>query len=874
MQLVVDAKARNAAAFVPVLRPHVAECFRKASEHRIVLIVAPPGFGKSVAIRQHLEVSGGPHILFVAQKQHGTFASFVRGLLLCLEVLVPNATSSFPSVFEKGTQHGRLVVEIAAWISTILRKFKGTVVFEDLHHVTPNDQICELLSELLDRTPEGVRWMFSTRSSSLFAFPFLLALGQRAFAIGERDLRLTDDDAALISRKLAPGAVVNLQELLSFTQGWPAAFHFAIQATREGREAAVAVAHAREALYDYLADQVFRELRPREQKFLLDTCLTPSLDIEMLESAGFNGARESVKIIARLAALVSVDGSGIFRYHDLFRDFLETRLRSRGDDAYQATARRLARALELGRSTEEALRLYLQAGSEDAVTRILVRHSDELLGNGAFELIETALSSLNSRQLSSPVFLLLNARVNVIRCHDTVALAFFEQAMKCSTTGEEIAHVAWRYAAHLLQRRRFRDALVVIEIVDIAKTENQAIRTACLGTKSAVLASLSRAGEANLLIDSALKNLGSFRDDTVAVTVLSYAAFVKLRAGMVESARRISSEALESARRIGMYGVAAAASSILYEIALDCDDIGAADSALKSMLENAESGGDRWMRAAALLNIYGSAAARGSIAEMDRLESDMRECRRVDERLWFQCAAPSMAMRISWQGDFREAHDMVRESALADTEGVGRIQSLSELALYASACLNRDVVREAIDTARAEIQTMSDSVEFASTRLVVARLMIVMAELVVGNVARANRLLRDLEFDRRIRSGASRALIKLARGLYELRVITASAPDVLSLLAATSGTEVAGVALTFNALPIIQEATGTSVASLSAAELRVLRHLGHGKTSREIGIALHRSPLTIDTQIRSLLKKLGLKKRRQAAEFAREQGLC
>ena len=60
---------------------------------------------------------------------------------------------------------------------------------------------------------------------------------------------------------------------------------------------------------------------------------------------------------------------------------------------------------------------------------------------------------------------------------------------------------------------------------------------------------------------------------------------------------------------------------------------------------------------------------------------------------------------------------------------------------------------------------------------------------------------------------------------------------------------------------------------LSPRELEVLRLISQGWSNRKIAGALHRSAHTIDTQIKSIYRKLGVNSRTQAVREATHQGL-
>ena len=68
----------------------------------------------------------------------------------------------------------------------------------------------------------------------------------------------------------------------------------------------------------------------------------------------------------------------------------------------------------------------------------------------------------------------------------------------------------------------------------------------------------------------------------------------------------------------------------------------------------------------------------------------------------------------------------------------------------------------------------------------------------------------------------------------------------------------------------VRNTDGTGPAGLTAREEEVLRLLSDGMTDREIGGALALSPRTIETHVSNVLRKLGVRRRAEAARRYRE----
>jgi DNA-binding NarL/FixJ family response regulator len=72
----------------------------------------------------------------------------------------------------------------------------------------------------------------------------------------------------------------------------------------------------------------------------------------------------------------------------------------------------------------------------------------------------------------------------------------------------------------------------------------------------------------------------------------------------------------------------------------------------------------------------------------------------------------------------------------------------------------------------------------------------------------------------------------------------------------------------------VQEASGLLVNDLTEREYEILRLVARGENNREIGEGLYITEGTVTNHVSSILSKLGLRDRTQAALWAREHGLA
>ena len=75
-----DGKIETGGVFVPIVRRRIIERIASAAMQRVVLIVAPAGYGKSVALRHYLDTLAEPHIRYDVSSKTPGYSAFCAGL--------------------------------------------------------------------------------------------------------------------------------------------------------------------------------------------------------------------------------------------------------------------------------------------------------------------------------------------------------------------------------------------------------------------------------------------------------------------------------------------------------------------------------------------------------------------------------------------------------------------------------------------------------------------------------------------------------------------------------------------------------------------------------------------------------------------------
>ncbi len=869
--------ARANKPFEPVVRERLLDRFDAAAAYRIVLVAAPAGFGKSVAVRHYLEQRRVEHVRCALRREHDTLLGVLGAFAAAVERIAPNMLHAYSSFYSNVEQSPTIARGIAQWIATMLKSYRGAIFIDDMHHARNDPRVAEMLMEVVELTHGDVRWFFAARDPQAFPVATWLAYGAIDVPIDEADLRLTFDEALAAARAVDVSlADDTLRDLLALTDGWATAFAFALRVSTRTSELAHVALGTREMIYAFLAEQVFRSLDDADRDFLLRTAPLPALDLRVLREAAFEDPLATIERLRRTTSFVTEESDRVFRYHDLFRDFVEHELRKNGLRYSRACDDAAAWSLSAGR-TVEALKLYGEAGNGEAIVRILEERGAELFDRGEVKLLEGILDSLeHARVERSPLVLALGAMVAALRGRFDFSDAAFQRALALDCDTDARAHVAMRYAITLSWRWRFADVLAAVDSIDPDTIVSTALRARFLAFRAYALSGVRRP-EAGARAAEALALARGIEDVTLEVAVLQYVAFVAMYERRFDQSNSYAGEALRLAELHRLFGPASRIAMLLASIASELGDSDANLWHVTRMRRNAEQVGDIVAMNWATMIAYGIYTVRGDTERIAGLEPALSQLGAPSQGLeHWPAVLSSIAMQHGWAGNFIEAYNSIARSGnyageLPDAAWRNAIR-WSEIGLYAAAAGMRDAGESALKRFNGLAATMSGEI-FRSHPMLEARLVTALAAILMERPTTANNLISAVERDLAKTNDSIRALSLAVRALY-VRVETgAEYEDLSDALQRLRTSKMAGYARLIEALPLSALPSAATFSSLTATELRVLASIAHGATSKEIASEMGRSSLTIDSHVKSIIRKLGCSGRRAAVAIARENGI-
>ncbi len=848
---------------VGLMRSRINERLARAARFPVALIVAPAGFGKSVALRDFIATSRIDAALYEVPREDATLLAFAHGLARALAEIAPDALATFPAMQERVLSEPEPVAALADWFDEHLRRIVATIVIDDLHHAADSRAV-ELLVTLVERTNGRINWILASRSDAGIPVASWFAYGRMDAPIGEDELRFTSDEALAAaleaSGEIAAGEIDALREL---TSGWPVALSIALRTRTHATDLRAATAGTRDMVFRYLAEQVFSSIDPQAREFLLDTSVFPSFDTSI--AAALGGTPEAFAELRRGAGFISEIMPGVFRYHDLFRDYLEAELARAGNERSRLAYVRGAHASEARGERAMALSLYVRANDADAVLRMLAEHGIDLYERGEGETIERALASLGERSVTDARVLGLRAVSEAGRGHFDLAEPDFLDAIARADDARVRVLLAQRYAIESI--RHHRDAIALLAPYAADESIEASLRVPILGTYATALARAGLIDEAVTTIETAVDALDATVSDAARARFYQQAAFVHQLLPNRGNAWRYALHAIESALPQQRYDVAARAYSVLYRIVYDDEDDPIESLALlDKLIDCARKGGSVQTRMYGVFAALDIEVDRGDDDAIARLDAEIER----NAASWPGASETTLlaarALRAAWEGDFERAYALLAPSETRVEGNERRALRAAEVALYALAAGR-------VEEGAAAAERAGEMLAASATPRRRARTLVMLAlgAMVRGHLPAAHRFLHEVEHTAGL-SRRMRALAQAVRLYYRRALEQVDDAELSGVLERLRAVHFGGIARLLARLPFGAQTESGAFAQLTAAERDILAALAKGASSKDIAHKTGRSAQTVDTHIRSICRKLRCSGRREAVALALRSG--
>jgi len=441
-------------------------------DRKLVLVSAPAGYGKTTLLVDFAHDLEHPVCWYALDQSDHDPRVFLEHLILSLHHRFPDfgertrqALAANPDL----TQGAPSVVNelINEMVGIIPRWF--VLVLDDYHRLGKATEVAQVLARLL--TYQTDQFLLVIASRTVPELPFIIQLTARGEigGLGQEELRFRPDE---IQALLAQNYNLRLpekeaEELATQSEGWITGLLLTAHTMWRGiLEGLVRARTSDQPVYDYLAQEVFAYQEPPLQSFLTASSTLQEISPTLCQEAlGLEEAEQFLTLLEERNLFVTRLEGDWYRYHHLFQEYLQARLRREEESRWIELHRLAARWFEAHERSEEAVHHYLAVGAHEDAARVMEATVQDMFYAGRLETLMAWGAALPAPlREHAPRLLLFQSRAADMLGRWEEALALTEVAERSYQAREDDRGLAYAllHRCHVWQEQgRFREALVL-----------------------------------------------------------------------------------------------------------------------------------------------------------------------------------------------------------------------------------------------------------------------------------------------------------------------------------------------------------------------------------------------------------------------------
>ena len=355
--------------------------------HKLTLISAPAGFGKSTLVSGWIVSCGRPAAWLSLDENDNDPARFLIYLIGALQTILPNLGAGILDALQS-PQAPPIDSILTALLNEIAIIPNDFILVLDDYHLTDAKSIDDALTFMIEHLPLRMHLAITTREDPSLPIPRLRARNQLT-EIRAADLRFTPSEATEFLNQVMNLnlSVEEIAALESRTEGWIAGLQLAALSMRGQDDVhgfIQAFAGDHRYIVDYLVEEVLQHQPEDIRNFLLQTSILDRLNSPLCDAVtAQSGSKTKLENLQRgnLFLIPLDDKREWYRYHHLFADVLRMHLAAERPDLVPALHKRASEWFEQNNLTAEAIRHALSAEDFERAANLIERAVPEARRN-------------------------------------------------------------------------------------------------------------------------------------------------------------------------------------------------------------------------------------------------------------------------------------------------------------------------------------------------------------------------------------------------------------------------------------------------------------------------------------------------------------
>ena len=383
-----------------VSRSHLVERLNAGLDRKLTLIAAPAGFGKTTLLSEWIPQSPRCVTWLSLDEADNDSTRFWAYFITSLQGLRPQLGESVLALLQS-LQASPIPSILTALINDVSAFPDAFAIVLDDYHVIELQPIHEALTFLIAHMPDNMHLIITTRIDPPLPLARLRAR-DKLTEIRANDLRFTADETGLFLTQ-ETGKNLTAEEVAVLevrTEGWIAGLQIAalsMQGRDDISEFIRVFSGSHRHILGYLADEALNQRPKGTLDFLLQTSILERLCGPLCDAVtGESGGQEILESLEHANLFITAldDDGKWYRYHHLFAEVLQARLRQNYPEMPAELHKRASEWFEAHDSVLEAVQHALAAGELDRAAQLIGQQRWVLLGRGEANTLHRWLDEL------------------------------------------------------------------------------------------------------------------------------------------------------------------------------------------------------------------------------------------------------------------------------------------------------------------------------------------------------------------------------------------------------------------------------------------------------------------------------------------------
>ncbi len=438
---------------IPERRPEILTRQRLIStlyevlEKQLALVVAPAGYGKTSLLVDFAYQSDMPVCWLSLDTLDRDPQRFLAYFVSAIAQRFPqfgneslSALNRLPSLAQGMERF--MIILINEIYDRIDEHF--AVILDDYHFVDTVPEIREFIGSFVQQVSENCHIVLASRRLPVLADMTLLVAREQVGGFDLEKLTFSSDEIRALFEKNYKVKLSNeeVDDLCIQTEGWITGLHLSQNKTARSVPGLGAAARMTGiGLAEYFDQQVLSQQPTEIRTFLLQTSYLDEFDAELCEAVlGVGSWQRLMDTVIANNLFVQPVGKRAkwIRYHHLFQEFLQARLKEEDPIQARQILGRLSEVCEELKESEKAHHIYSQFGDQAALASLVERAGTFMIQQGRFITLDSWLGSIPDRLVDeSPGLLSLKGVIAASKGMAHQGLEYVDRAVEGFRTKQD-----------------------------------------------------------------------------------------------------------------------------------------------------------------------------------------------------------------------------------------------------------------------------------------------------------------------------------------------------------------------------------------------------------------------------------------------------